>query len=70
MSALVDRLRRWPRRLAALAREFRVSSASANSHDLFHVVAGYDRDVTGEVGVIAYTARQIPLLPLSCCSRV
>jgi ubiquinone biosynthesis protein COQ4 len=36
----------------------------ANSHDLFHVVAGYDRDVTGEVGVIAFTAGQIPLLPL------
>jgi len=36
----------------------------ANSHDLFHIVAGYDRDVTGEVGVIAYTAGQIPLLPL------
>jgi ubiquinone biosynthesis protein COQ4 len=36
----------------------------ANSHDLFHVVAGYDRDVTGEIGVISYTAGQIPLLPL------
>jgi ubiquinone biosynthesis protein COQ4 len=36
----------------------------ANSHDLFHVVAGYDRDVTGEVGIICYTAGQIPLLPL------
>lgn len=36
----------------------------ANSHDLFHIVAGYDRDVTGEVGVLAYTAGQIPLLPL------
>lgn len=36
----------------------------ANSHDLFHVVAGYGRDITGEVGVIAYTAGQIPLLPL------
>ena len=36
----------------------------ANSHDLFHVITGYDRDVTGEVGVIAYTAGQIPLLPL------
>jgi len=36
----------------------------ANSHDLFHVVAGYGRDVTGEVGVICYTAGQIPLLPL------
>jgi ubiquinone biosynthesis protein COQ4 len=36
----------------------------ANSHDLFHIVAGYDTDVTGEVGVIAYTAGQIPLLPL------
>jgi len=36
----------------------------ANSHDLFHIVAGYDRDVTGEAGVIAYTAGQIPLLPL------
>ena len=36
----------------------------ANSHDLFHIVAGYDRDVTGEVGVIAYTAGHIPLLPL------
>jgi ubiquinone biosynthesis protein COQ4 len=36
----------------------------ANSHDLFHVVAGYDRDVTGEVGVVCYTAGQIPLLPL------
>lgn len=36
----------------------------ANSHDLFHIVAGYDRDVTGEIGVVAYTAGQIPLLPL------
>ncbi len=36
----------------------------ANSHDLFHIVAGYGRDVTGEVGVICYTAGQIPLLPL------
>ncbi len=36
----------------------------ANSHDLFHVVAGYDRDVTGEVGVVSFTAGQIPLLPL------
>ncbi len=36
----------------------------ANSHDLFHVVTGYERDVTGEVGVICYTAGQIPLLPL------
>jgi ubiquinone biosynthesis protein COQ4 len=36
----------------------------ANSHDLFHVVAGYDRDVTGEVGVVCYTAGQVPLLPL------
>jgi ubiquinone biosynthesis protein COQ4 len=36
----------------------------ANSHDLFHVVAGYDRDVTGEVGIVCYTAGQIPLLPL------
>jgi ubiquinone biosynthesis protein COQ4 len=36
----------------------------ANSHDLFHVVAGYDRSVVGEVGIIAYTAGQIPLLPL------
>lgn len=35
-----------------------------NSHDLFHVVAGYDRDVTGEVGIICFTAGQIPLLPL------
>ena len=36
----------------------------ANSHDLFHVVAGYDRSVTGEVGIVAYTAGQVPLLPL------
>lgn len=36
----------------------------ANSHDLFHVVAGYDREVTGEVGVVCYTAGQVPLLPL------
>ena len=36
----------------------------ANSHDLFHVVAGYDRDITGEVGIVAYTAGQVPLLPL------
>lgn len=36
----------------------------ANSHDLFHIVAGYDRDIIGEVGVVAYTAGQIPLLPL------
>ena len=36
----------------------------ANSHDLFHIVAGYDRDVTGEIGVIGFTAGQVPLLPL------
>jgi ubiquinone biosynthesis protein COQ4 len=36
----------------------------ANSHDLFHVVTGYGRDVTGEIGIVAYTAGQIPLLPL------
>jgi len=36
----------------------------ANSHDLFHIVAGYDHDITGEVGIISYTAGQIPLLPL------
>ena len=36
----------------------------ANSHDLFHILAGYERDVTGEVGVICFTAGQIPLLPL------
>jgi ubiquinone biosynthesis protein COQ4 len=36
----------------------------ANSHDLFHVVAGYGRDVIGEVGVDSYTAGQIPMLPL------
>jgi ubiquinone biosynthesis protein COQ4 len=36
----------------------------ANSHDLFHVVAGYDRDVIGEVGVDAFTAGQISMLPL------
>jgi ubiquinone biosynthesis protein COQ4 len=36
----------------------------ANSHDLFHVVTGYGRDVVGEVGVDAFTAGQIPMLPL------
>jgi ubiquinone biosynthesis protein COQ4 len=36
----------------------------ANSHDLFHIVGGYDRSIVGEVGVISYTAGQIPLLPL------
>jgi ubiquinone biosynthesis protein Coq4 len=36
----------------------------ANSHDLFHVVSGYDRSAVGEVGVVAYTAGQIRLLPL------
>ncbi|MEN8161467.1 MAG: Coq4 family protein, partial [Myxococcota bacterium] len=36
----------------------------ANSHDLFHLVAGYGRDVVGEVGVDAFTAGQIPMLPL------
>ena len=36
----------------------------ANSHDLFHVVSGYDRTILGEVGVDAFTAGQIPLLPL------
>jgi ubiquinone biosynthesis protein COQ4 len=36
----------------------------ANSHDLFHVVAGYGRDVIGEVGVDAFTAGQMPMLPL------
>jgi ubiquinone biosynthesis protein COQ4 len=36
----------------------------ANGHDLFHVVAGYGRDVVGEVGVDAYTAGQMSMLPL------
>ena len=36
----------------------------ANSHDLFHIVSGYDRSAVGEVGVVSYTAGQIPLLPL------
>jgi ubiquinone biosynthesis protein COQ4 len=36
----------------------------ANGHDLFHVVAGYGRDVVGEVGVDAFTAGQISMLPL------
>ena len=36
----------------------------ANSHDLFHLVGGYDRAITGEIGVICFTAGQIPLLPL------
>jgi ubiquinone biosynthesis protein COQ4 len=36
----------------------------ANSHDLFHVVSGYDRTILGEVGVDAFTAGQIPLVPL------
>ena len=36
----------------------------ANSHDLFHVLGAYDRTVIGEVGVDAYTAGHIPLLPI------
>ena len=36
----------------------------ANSHDLFHVLGGYDRTITGEVGVDAYTAGHIPLIPI------
>jgi ubiquinone biosynthesis protein COQ4 len=36
----------------------------ANSHDLFHVLSGYDRSIIGEIGVDVYTAGQIPLLPL------
>ena len=36
----------------------------ANSHDLFHVLAGYDTSIRGEVGIVAYTAGQIPLLPV------
>ncbi len=36
----------------------------ANSHDLFHVLAGYDRTIIGEVGVDAYTAGHIPLIPI------
>lgn len=35
-----------------------------NSHDIFHVVSGYDRSIIGEVGVNAYTAGQISLVPL------
>ncbi len=35
-----------------------------NSHDLFHVLTGYDREITGEVGVISYTAGHLPLLPV------
>lgn len=29
-----------------------------NLHDVFHVVAGYDRDMRGEVGVLAFTLTQ------------
>lgn len=36
----------------------------ALSHDLFHVITGYDRGMIGEVGVIAFTAGQLPLLPV------
>ena len=36
----------------------------ANSHDLFHVLTGYGRDIAGEVGVISYTAGHFPILPL------
>lgn len=36
----------------------------ANSHDIFHVVSGYDRSIIGEVGVDAYTAGHMPMLPL------
>ena len=36
----------------------------ANSHDLFHVMTGYDRSILGEVGVDAFTAGHIPMLPL------
>jgi ubiquinone biosynthesis protein COQ4 len=36
----------------------------ANSHDLFHVLGGYDRTITGEVGVDAYTAGHIQLIPI------
>jgi ubiquinone biosynthesis protein COQ4 len=36
----------------------------ANSHDLFHVLAGYDRTILGEIGVDAYTAGHIPLIPI------
>ena len=36
----------------------------ANSHDLFHVLSGYDRTILGEIGVDAFTAGQIPLVPL------
>lgn len=36
----------------------------ANSHDLFHVLTGYDRTITGEVGIVCYTAGQFPMLPL------
>ncbi len=30
-----------------------------NLHDIFHVVAGYDRDMRGEVGVLAFTVGQV-----------
>lgn len=36
----------------------------ANSHDLFHVITGYDRSILGEVGVDAFTAGHVPMLPL------
>ncbi len=36
----------------------------ANSHDLFHVISGYGRDICGEVGIVCFTAGQVPLLPL------
>ena len=36
----------------------------ANSHDLFHVLGGYDRTIIGEIGVDSYTAGHIPLLPI------
>ena len=36
-----------------------------NSHDLFHVLAGYGTDIVGEVGVVGFTFGQVPFLPLA-----
>lgn len=36
----------------------------ANSHDLFHIMTGYDTDIAGEIGVISFTVGQFSILPL------
>jgi ubiquinone biosynthesis protein COQ4 len=49
----------FPDRSANLGEEARVfESRLLNLHDVFHVLTGYDRDMRGEIAVLAFTVAQ------------